>query len=144
MFFRNQKPKQVTFADRLASLEQAGFTTQMESGGHCRVTRNGCGTVVADLGGGKVGMGKPGVLLGGEIALLVNRGYQMFLRAPSGKEAPALAPHLKALHAFEEDLREALGLVSLYNVALGTTSDDHLYDRVEQRDSGPRHQPWEK
>ena len=144
MFFRNQKPKQLTFEDRLASLKQFSFTTHSEAGGHSRVTRNGCATVVADLGGGKVGMGKPGVLLGNEIAMLVNRGYQMFLRTPSGKEAPALATHLKALHAFEEDLREALGLVSLYNVALGTTSDDHLYDRVEQRDNGPHHQPWEK
>jgi hypothetical protein len=144
MFFRNQKPQQFSFEDRLASLKQAGFTTHSEAGGHSRVTRNGCGTVVADLGGGKVGIGKPGVLLGNEIAALVNHGYQMFLCTPSGKEAPALATHLKALHAFEEDLREALGLVSLYNVALGTTSDDHLYDRVAQRDNGPHHQPWEK
>src|SRR6266700_1554291 len=107
MFFRNQKPKQLTFEDRLASLKQFGFTTHNEAGGHSRVTRDGCGTVVTHLGGGKVGMGKPGVLLGNEIAMLVNRGYQVFLRTPSGKEAPALATHLKAVHAFEEDLREA-------------------------------------
>jgi hypothetical protein len=144
MFFRNKTPKPLTFEDRLTSLKQAGFAVQSEAGGHCRVTRNGCGTVVADLGAGNVGMGKPGVLLGKEIALLVNGGYQMFLRAPSGKEAPALATHLKALHAFDEDLRESLGLTSLYNLSLGTTSDDHLYDRVANRDAGPHHQPWEK
>src|SRR5260370_28654689 len=144
MVVRKQEGKEVRVGDWLARLKEFGFTTHSEAGGHSRVTRDGCATVVADLGGGKVGMGKPGMLLGNEIAMLVNRGYQMFLRTPSGKEAPALATHLKALHAFEEDLREALGLVSLYNVALGTTSDDHLYDRVEQRDNGPHHQPWEK
>ncbi len=144
MFFRNENLKPVTFEQRLESLRQAGFKTQLEPRGEQRVTRSGCGTVIADLGAGQVDMGKPGVLMGDEIPILVNRGYQVFLRAPSGKEVPALATHLKALHAFEEDLREALGMVSLYNVALGTTSDGHLYDRVEQRDSGPRHLPWQK
>lgn len=144
MFFRNLKPQQPTFEDRIASLQQLGFTTKSEPGGHCRVARDGCASVVADLGGGTVSIGKPGVLLGGEIASLVSGGYQMFLRTPSGKEAPALATHLKALHSFDEDLREGLGLVSLYNMSLGTTSDDHLYDRVAFRDSGHHHQPWEK
>jgi hypothetical protein len=144
MFFRNKTPKQPTLEDHLATLKEAGFAVQSEAGGHYRVTRHGCGTVVQDLGAGKVGMGKPGVLLGKEIAHLVNGGYQMFLRAPSGKEAPALATQLKALHAFDEDLRESLGLTSLYNVSLGTTSDDHLYDRVANRDAGPHHQPWQK
>ena len=49
----------------------------------------------------------------------------MFWRSPSGRTAPALATHLKALHAFEEDLKEGLGLPSLYNESLGTTSDLH-------------------
>jgi len=144
MFFRTHKPKTPTFQERIAGLQEFGFTTQPEAGGHCRVSRKGCATVIQDLGGGKVGIGKPGVVLGGEIASLVSGGYQMFLRTPSGKEAPALATHLTALHAFDEDLREGLGLVSLYNLSLGTTSDDHLYDRVASRDSGPHHQPWEK
>lgn len=143
MFFRNQQPKQPSFDERIANLKELGFTTKSEAGG-CRVTRGGCGAVVQDLGGGKVGIGKAGVLLGAEIAHLVHGGYQMFLRAPSGKEAPALASHLKALHAFDEDLREGLGLTSLYNLSLGTVCDDHLYDRVTARDAGPHQQPWEK
>jgi hypothetical protein len=143
MFFRTHKPKTLTIEDRLATLKQFGFTIQPEAGGHYRVTRKGCGSIIADLGDGKVGIGKAGVLVGGEIAALINAGYQLFLRTPSGKEMPALAAQLKALHAFDEDLREGLGLVSLYNMALGTTSDDHLYDRVASRDSGPHHQPWE-
>jgi hypothetical protein len=144
MFFRREKPKTPTFEERLANLKQLGFTANMESGTRCRVTRNGCGAVVEDLGDGKVEIGKAGVLLGNEIAMLVHGGYQMFLRTPSGKEAPALASHLKTLHAFDEDLREGLGLTSLYNLALGTTCDDHLYDRVVDRDVGPHHHPWER
>ncbi len=143
MFFRNQKPKQPSFDELIANLKEFGFTAKSE-GSSCRVTRDGCGAVVEDLGGGQVRIGKAGVLLGSEIAHLVHGGFQMFLRAPSGKEAPALASHLKALHSFDEDLREGLGLTSLYNLSLGTVCDDHLYDRVTARDEGPHHQPWEK
>ena len=144
MFFRTPKLKTTSFEERLTALRDLGFSAQPEAGGHYRVSRNGCASVIADLGNGKVGIGKPGLVLGGEIAALISGGYQMFLRTPTGKEAPALATHLKTLHAFDEDLREGLGLVSLYNLALGTTSDDHLYDRVANRDSGPHHQPWQK
>ena len=67
----------------------------------------------------------------------------MFWRTPSGKRVPALATQLKALHNFEEDLKEGLGLPSLYNQSLGTTSDLHLYDRVEHRDEAPSPKPWD-
>ena len=144
MFFRNRTPKVPAFDERIAGLREFGFATAPEPGGGTRVTRDGCGAVVKDLGAGKVAISKAGVLLGNEIALLVNLGYQMILRAPSGKEAPALSTHLTKLHAFEEDLREGLGLTSLYNVALGTTSDEHLYDRVVARDLPPQPQPWRK
>src|SRR5262249_13779641 len=96
-----------------------------------------------DAGSGQVSIGKAGVLVGNEIAHLVHGGYQMFLRTPSGKELPALAPQLKALHSFDEDLREGLGLTSLYNLSLGTTCDDPLYDRVKDRDAKPHARPWE-
>src|SRR5580698_1211657 len=144
MFFRNQKPHEDTFEEHLAKLKQAGFEVEREAAGRARVLRGGNGAVVEDAGTGKVKLGKAGVLVGGEIALLISGGYQMFLRTPSGKEVPALAPQLKSLHAFDEDLREALGLTSLYNVALGTTSDEHLYDRLEDRDKPVHPRPWEK
>src|SRR5678809_1666162 len=91
----------------------------------------------------RVRIEKTGILAHGEIATLVNHGYQMFLTTPSGKELPALADHLKALHAFDEDLREGLGIASLYNLSLGTTTDDHLYDRLEDRDEPGKPRPWE-
>jgi hypothetical protein len=108
MFFRNQKPKVENFEERIAGLKELGFVPTMESAGRCRVTRGCCGAIIEDLGGGKMGIGKAGVLVGGEIALLIHGGYQMFLRTPSGKEVPALAPHLKTLHEFDDDLREGL------------------------------------
>jgi hypothetical protein len=142
MFFRNQKPHEWTFAERLANLKQYHFDVQLQAAG-ALVTRDGCGAMVQDLGAGQVKVGKAGLLVGAEIASLVSRGYQMFLRTPSGKEIPALADQLKKLHAFEEDLREGLGLTSLYNLSLGTTADDHLYDRVEDRDAPHHPRPWE-
>jgi len=143
MFFRNAKPHEFSFDERIGNLKQFGMESVSKSAGSAVIKRGMCGAQLADAGGGKVKVAKLGVMVGSEIAHLVNGGYQMFLRTPSGRELPALAPQLKALHAFEEDLREGLGLTSLYNVSLGTTSDDHLYDRVEDRDTphGPR--PWE-
>ena len=142
MFFKNQKPHEWTFEERLGNLKQFRFAVGRQGGG-ALVSREGCGAMVEDLGSGQVKVCKAGMLLGSEIATLVSRGYQMFLRTPSGKEIPALADQLKQLHAFEEDLREGLGLTSLYNLSLGTTSDDHLYDRVEDRNAPHHPRPWE-
>jgi len=142
MFFRREKAHQPTFDERIAGLKDFKFETKREGPSKVRVTRGGCGAIVED--GKTIQIGKAGVLIGDEIGMLVNRGYQMFLRTPSGREIPALATHLQKLHDFDEDLREGLGLTSLYNLSLGTTSDEHLYDRVEDRDEGPHALPWEK
>jgi|SRR5689334_2943887 len=87
----------------------------------------------------------PGYLVGGEIAKLVNRGYQQFLKT-SKTEIAATADHLKALHQFSEELKEALGLPSLYNESLGTVSESYQYDRVTDRDkpepARPK-RPWQ-
>jgi hypothetical protein len=80
---------------------------------------------------------RAGWVLGAEIAALVDGGYQKFWRAGS-RRVPALAQHLKELHDFEEDLREALGLESLYNTSLGTTNDLHVYDRLAGRENPPQ------
>lgn len=88
---------------------------------------------------------KPGYLLSGEISRLVDKGYQKFLKS-SKSEVPATAEHLKALHQFSEELREAMGGVSLYNESLGTVSDRYMYDRVEDRDLPESQRPkraWE-
>src|SRR6202040_526789 len=87
----------------------------------------------------------PGYLIGSEISKLVNRGYQQFLKT-SKNEVPATADHLKALHAFAEELKVGLGLPSLYNEALGTVSESYQYDRIEDRDKPATDRPkrpWE-
>jgi hypothetical protein len=144
MFFKREKPQQWTLESRLANLKQYGFETGRDATGKSLAKRDGCAATVEDAGNGQVTIGKAGVLVGSEIAHLIHGGYQMVLRTPSGKELPALADHLKALHSFTEDLREGLGLTSLYNLSLGTTCDDHLYDRVQARDTAHSARPWEK
>jgi hypothetical protein len=88
----------------------------------------------------------PGYLISSEISKLVNKGYQQFLKT-SKTEVPATADHLKALQQFSEELKEGLGLPSLYNESLGTTSESYHYDRIENRDKPvadrPK-RPWEK
>ena len=87
----------------------------------------------------------PGCLVGSEIAKLVNKGYQQFLKT-SKTEVPATADHLKALHQFTEELKEALGLPSLYNESLGTVSESYQYDRIVDRDKPKTDRPkrpWE-
>ena len=88
----------------------------------------------------------PGNLLGGEIAKLVDRGYQKFLKT-SKTEISATAEHLKALHSFSEELKEAIGATSLYNESLGSVSEAYTYDRVKDRDlpdsSRPK-RPWQR
>jgi hypothetical protein len=142
MFFRRQTPHVQTFNEHIDNLKKLGFTVESQAAGKVKVSRKGIGAVVEDMAGQPPHVNKAGLLIHDEIGLLVNGGYQMFWRTPSGRRVPALAPQLKELHAFQEDLREGLGLTSLYNESLGTTSDLHLYDRVEERDAGDSHKPW--
>ncbi|HEU4415782.1 MAG TPA: hypothetical protein VFT65_13430 [Candidatus Angelobacter sp.] len=98
----------------------------------------------ADDGGVRL-FAKPGILIGGEISRLVDKGYQKFLKTTK-TEVPATADHLKNLHQFSEELREASGETSLYNQSLGTVSDRYTYDRVENRDLPEAQRPqraWE-
>src|SRR5450755_1583484 len=88
----------------------------------------------------------PGYLIGSEISKLINRGYQQFLKT-SKTEVAATADHLKALQQFTEELKEGIGLPTLYNESLGTVSDSYQYDRVEDRDKPKTERPkrpWEK
>jgi len=134
MFFRRERPEVVTFGERLKSLESAGFVVRPQADKSARLIRGQCAADVEDAPGGVARIGRAGVLIGDEIGLLVDGGFQKFFQTPSGKRLPALASHLKALHDFEEDVWEALGLTSLYNQSLGTTCDYHVYDRLVGRD----------
>jgi hypothetical protein len=144
MFFRRERPKIPSFAERVELLRQAGFATEGLRDGRVKITKNGIGAVIGDEGKNEPEIDRAGVLVGSEIATLLTAGYQMFLETPSGKRIPATAEELKALHEFEDDLKAALDLVNLYNTSLGTTTPKHMYDRVYKRETGHQPKPWEK
>jgi hypothetical protein len=128
-----------TFNDVLALLGGQRFDVAPARDGAKRtpnavqVRKYGCAAEIAAAPDGTVEiLARPGWLLNGEIARLLDRGYQKFIK--TGKlEIPATADHLRAIHEFTEELNETIGATSLYNEALGTTSNVYNYDRVEGR-----------
>lgn len=144
MFFRREKPKTFTFSERINTLKEAGFGTETLPDGRVKISKHGVAAIVGDEGKGQTEIERAGVLIGGQIAILVAAGYQEFLELPNGRRFAATAEQLKQLHEFEEDLKAALGLTDLYNTALGTTSTKHMYDRVYKRDLGQQPKPWER
>ena len=137
-----------TWEEALTWLRDHGFDLLEAPGTQSRVFLKKLGVSCAIEKNGADGVkifAYPGYLVSGEIAKLINKGYQQFLKT-SKTEIAATADHLKALHQFSEELKEALGLPSLYNESLGTTSTSYQYDRVENRDKAqpdrPK-RPWE-
>lgn len=143
MFFRRERLKNPTFAERLEKVRGAGFTVAPLAGGAERVSRGACAVDLKEEVGAVRRLGRAGILMGDEIGALVDGGFQKFFRTPTGKKKPALADELKALHDFEEDLKESLGQESYYNESLGTVSTFYLYDRVQDRDRGVPKRVWE-
>jgi hypothetical protein len=87
---------------------------------------------------------RPGILVRGEIARLLDRGYQKFIKT-SQYELPATAAQLHAIHEFTEELNQVTGTMGLYNESLGTTSDLYQYDRLRGREApqAAPARPWE-
>jgi hypothetical protein len=144
MFFRREVIKLPTFSERIDKLKKAAFTVETMADGRAKIIKHGVAAVIGDEGKGHAMIEKSGVLMNGELATLLSGGYQMFLATPSGKRYPAQAEQLKALHEFEMDVKEALDLTDLYNTSLGTTSRNHVYDRVANRENGGQTKPWMK
>jgi hypothetical protein len=144
MFFKREKEQSLGFSDHMDRLRSAGYSVQEVSSGIFRASQGNLAAVLQVLPGGGPSIADCGLLIGQEVAVLTDIGFQKIFLAPSGKRTPALADHLKALHCFKENLAEALGLTSLYNQGLGTTNEKHLYDRVKDRDQGPAKRPWER
>lgn len=145
-----KKPLKRTFDQVLSEVRRLQFDVQEVPGvaNQKRISKNGCAIVVerADNSAGLRMIVRPGPIVGGEIAHLVDHGFQKFFRTSKG-EFPATADKLKTLHAFVEELKEAAGSITLYNEALGTVSDAYLYDRVKGRDlplSERPVRPWEE
>ena len=135
-----KKTPQRMFNDVLALLGGQRFDVAPAQEGSKRVAKAvqirkyGCAAEIAPAPDGTVEiLARPGWLLGGEIARLLDRGYQKFIKT-SKMEIPATADHLRSLHEFSEELNEAIGATTLYNEALGTTSNVYNYDRVKGRE----------
>jgi len=133
-----KKSRNPNFDQTLQSLRAQGFELApfpaVASG--VLVSKHGAGAVlVPGIGVPVAFWERPGAVYGGEVARLLDRGYQKF---------PATAAQLQAIHLFSEELSQLTGTISLYNEGLGTTSDVYEYDRLKGREApeAPPVVPW--
>lgn len=146
-----KKPARPTFDQVVELLRSHGFEVSSFAGisGGMLVGKYGAAAIIvpaSNMEGGPATFAEgPGILVRGEVARLLDRGYQKFIRT-SQYELPATANQLQAIHQFNEELTQWIGGTSLYNQSLGTTSDLYEYDRVKGRpdDTAPQaKRPWE-
>ena len=137
-----KKEKTRSFDEILATLGSERFDVSpategaTRTAGAYRVSKYGCAAELAPGGDASAPvriLSKGGWVLGGEISRILDRGYQKFLRT-ANLQIPATADHLRAIHKFTEELKQAVGALSLYNESMGTTSDSYVYDRVKGRE----------
>ena len=138
-----KKVRPLSFDETLNLLRNNGFEVSSAAGGTL-VSKYGAGAVLKSGPEGAEFAVRPGALVRGEVARLLDRGFQKFLKT-SQFELPATAAQLEAIHSFSEELKELVRGKSLYNESLGTTSDRYMYDRVKGReDDQPKAaRPWE-
>src|SRR4051812_34732862 len=121
------KIKMRTFDEATAYLRDNGFDLLEAPGtaGRIFLKKYNCSAAIekADGNGVKI-FAYPGYLIGGEISKLVDRGYQKFLKT-SKLEVAATSEHLNALHRFSEELKQAMGTISLYNESMGSVSESY-------------------
>lgn len=145
-----KKPRRRNWDEVLSELRRLQFDVEDVPGvaNQRRIAKYECAIVLAkaDNEAGLRMEVRPGPVIGGEIAHLVDRGFQKFFNT-SKAEFPATAERLHSLHRFVEELKEAAGSITLYNEALGTVSDAYLYDRVKGRDLPESQRPspaWDR
>jgi hypothetical protein len=132
-----KKPRPRTYDEVLSELRNRHFDVLDVAGvaNRKRIAKNGCALELepANNAAGFRMAVCPGLVFGGEIAHLVDHGFQKFFTT-SKTQIPATAERLQTLHRFVEEVKEVAGSITLYNEALGTVSDVYLYDRVKNRD----------
>jgi hypothetical protein len=142
----NDKP---SYESAVEWLREHGFDVLEAPGVQNRVflKKNNVSAAIEREADGSVRLfARPGYVIRGEIARLVDRGFQKFLKTTKG-EIPATAEHLEALREFNEELRSATDIPTLYNEAIGSVSDAYQYDRVVDRDKPAAQRPvrpWEE
>lgn len=139
----DSKHHEPTFDEVLSTLGNERFDVSAAGAGakdHAgarRVSKYGCAAEIVPSGRKETPvrvLAKAGWVLGGEISHILDKGYQKFL-ATSKLQVPATAEHLRCVHRFEQEFKEAIGQLSLYNESMGTTSDVYLYDRLKGRET---------
>jgi len=143
-----RKEKQANFSEMLDALRGRGFEV---SGSKAAPNAMQVAAVLVpgvtddrwESGGARLAV-TPGIVVRGEIARLLDRGYQKFIKT-SQYELPATAVQLQGIHAFTEELNQVTGALGLYNESLGTTSDLYQYDRLKGREApeAKAQRPWE-
>jgi len=141
------KTQNPSFEQTMNTLRAHGFDVSPYAGvaGGVQVSKQGAGAIlVAGQDGQVTYYERPGALVGGEVARLLDRGYQKFIKTAKF-ELPASASQLQAIHQFSEELGQLTGGAILYNESLGTTSDLYEYDRLKGREAaGPvAARPWD-
>ena len=134
------------YEDAVAQLRSSGFDVQSGAANSVVVSKYNCSAVVERNAKGGVAISTyPGPVVAGETAKLLHKGYQQVFKT-SKLEIPATAERLKDLAQFTNELKSALGSVTLWNESLGTVSEDYVYDRVKGRNlpvaERPK-RPWE-
>jgi hypothetical protein len=141
-----KKSRHPNFDQTLEILRAHAFDVSPFAGiaGGVLVSKTAVGAVLVAQGDSPALAVTPGALIRGEVARLVDRGYQKFIKT-SQYELPATALQLQAIHIFSEELSQLTGAICLYNEALGTTSDRYLYDRLKGREAAQPapEQPWQ-
>lgn len=138
-----RRVKPPTFAEASAKLAEMGFRLTNLRDGKLLARKYDCAAILEPDGAGVGFAALPGRVVGGELARLVDRGYQKFFKT-AAREVPALPETMAALARFEDEVRFACGIPTLYNQGLGSVSDRYLYDRIWYRDAGRQPKAWEE
>jgi len=118
---------------QIEALSAKGFLVR-SSGGVVRIEKYGCGAELRKSPEGRFYVTViPSIMQHGQFTHLWDAGYQKFLLTHEGLKVPARASQLTDLRRFNEELRAALGVITYYNEALGSTCHYSVYDRVRGR-----------
>jgi len=138
-----RRPSPPTLAAAQQQLASLGFTLTPLRDGKVLARKLGCAAILEEANRAAAIAVAPGRVVHGELARLVDRGYQKFFKTADA-EVPALPEQMSDLARFENELRFACGIPSLYNEGLGSVSDRYIYDRIWYRDQGRQPRAWEQ
>lgn len=118
---------------QIEALSSKGFLVR-SSGGVVRIEKYDCGAELRKMPNGRFQMTViPSIMRQGQFTHLWDAGYQKFLLTHDGKKIPVRVTLLSNLRQFDDELRTALGVPTYYNLAIGSTCQYSVYDRVKGR-----------